>query len=402
MNRKKKNKVFLLLILLLGITIGFALLSTTLKINGNAKITKNTWGVYWSSVGDEDGVVPTIVPNITSEDENHPNNIVSFGLTLDKPGDFYEFQVDAVNDGTIDAMLSVITTNITSEGSVTTLPDYIKYSVTYADGMIPKEKHLLAKNTRERYKIRIEFLKSITNEELENIPDEGLNYDIEMNLPYIQADDTAKPRSVYEITRQNPGTITKGDEVCMGIDVKDECFYVLDNDGENIKLLPKYNVDITDVSSDTLKQATSLNTGGVTAFSSSNWWNGHTGTGNDWQNQYAVVGQPNVYDERSYMYSYSQKYKKYLEDIGMEINDVRLVDYYEMVKACFGSEDAMTSEWSKDCEGPTWLQGYYWIASAYNYDSVWKMNGTRLWCNMYNYNGNHFRPVVLVSSSNLV
>ena len=194
MNKKKKNKILLLLILLLGITVGFAALATTLKINGNAGIAKNTWSVYWANVGNQTGVTPSTAPGITSEDEEHQNNILSFGVTLDKPGDFYEFQVDAVNDGTIDAMLSVITTNITSGGSPATLPSYIKYTVKYADDEEPLEKHLLAKNTTERYKIRLEFLKTITNDELNNMPEEGLEYDIDVEVPYIQADDTATDR----------------------------------------------------------------------------------------------------------------------------------------------------------------------------------------------------------------
>jgi len=68
---------------------------------------------------------------------------LSFGVTLDKPGDFYEFQVDAVNDGTLDAMLSIISTTVTSGGSPATLPSYIKYTVKYADDEEPVEKHLL-------------------------------------------------------------------------------------------------------------------------------------------------------------------------------------------------------------------------------------------------------------------
>ena len=38
-NRKNKNKIYLYLLVILGITIGFALLSTTLKIPTNQQIT---------------------------------------------------------------------------------------------------------------------------------------------------------------------------------------------------------------------------------------------------------------------------------------------------------------------------------------------------------------------------
>ena len=46
MKNRKKNRILLLLILLLAVTIGFALLSTTLKINGISGIKKNTWDIH--------------------------------------------------------------------------------------------------------------------------------------------------------------------------------------------------------------------------------------------------------------------------------------------------------------------------------------------------------------------
>ena len=53
MRYKKKNRIFLLIILLLGLSIGFAALSTTLKIDGSTILKKNIWSVYW----DEDSIV---------------------------------------------------------------------------------------------------------------------------------------------------------------------------------------------------------------------------------------------------------------------------------------------------------------------------------------------------------
>ena len=50
MRRRKNNKIYSLIIILLILTIGFAALSTTLKINGNAIISKNTWSIYWNNI----------------------------------------------------------------------------------------------------------------------------------------------------------------------------------------------------------------------------------------------------------------------------------------------------------------------------------------------------------------
>ena len=47
MKNKKQRKIFLYLLVILGITVGFALLSTTLYINGTAGIKANTWDIHW-------------------------------------------------------------------------------------------------------------------------------------------------------------------------------------------------------------------------------------------------------------------------------------------------------------------------------------------------------------------
>ena len=99
MKNRKRNKLFILVIILLGITIGYAALTSTLKINGSTAVTKNTWNIYWDNIANQDGVTPT-TSQIVSENANHPNNIVNFEVAFDKPGDYYEFTVDAVNAGT--------------------------------------------------------------------------------------------------------------------------------------------------------------------------------------------------------------------------------------------------------------------------------------------------------------
>ena len=200
MRNKKRNRIFLLLILLLGISIGFAALATTLKINGDAILKKNRWDVHWANVGNiekKDTVTVTTPAAIDSND----NTKVDFEVTLNRPGDYYEFQVDAVNGGTLDAMVDIVSVIINGDEEEE-LPPYIKYTMTYADDEKIERYHLLAKGdssttpitpTSERIKVRIEFLRTITNEQLEEMGDND-SYDIEINVPYVQADDNAKDR----------------------------------------------------------------------------------------------------------------------------------------------------------------------------------------------------------------
>ena len=51
MRRYKKNKInYILIILLLGITLGYAYLNTTLNINGTTNITSANWNIYWDNI----------------------------------------------------------------------------------------------------------------------------------------------------------------------------------------------------------------------------------------------------------------------------------------------------------------------------------------------------------------
>ena len=61
----KNKKYTLFLIVLLCISIGYAVLNTTLNINGKSTIQKNTWDVHFENVQIIDGSVEaTKVPTI--------------------------------------------------------------------------------------------------------------------------------------------------------------------------------------------------------------------------------------------------------------------------------------------------------------------------------------------------
>ncbi|MBR3146270.1 MAG: hypothetical protein IKF47_03290 [Bacilli bacterium] len=205
MKNRKRNKLFILVIILLGITIGYAALTSTLKINGSTAVTKNTWNIYWDNIANQDGVTP-ITSQIVSENANHPNNIVNFEVAFDKPGDYYEFTVDAVNAGTLDAMITDIELKVNDNPIIDTvnnslvtvspspLPSYIKYTVTYADGEEIGLNHLLPKmrnnvETTKTYKIRVEYDKeAVTNDTL---VDENVEYSFSFAVTYGQADSNA-------------------------------------------------------------------------------------------------------------------------------------------------------------------------------------------------------------------
>jgi hypothetical protein len=194
---RRNNRIMLLVVLLLAVSLGYAALSTTLKINGTTTLNKNSWSVYFENVANQKGVTTT-TPTIDDDTDGTEDAVVTWTVDLNTPGDYYEFTVDIVNAGSIDAMITAITQTlngqpITEENK---LPDYIIYSVTYSDGKEIALNQLLEKAddsehpTKDTLKIRIEYSRSVTNTEV-NDQEDTLTYTMSYGLKFGQADENA-------------------------------------------------------------------------------------------------------------------------------------------------------------------------------------------------------------------
>ena len=183
-NRNKKflrNKRSFIFLLVLCLGVGFAFLSSQLTITGNTSVSGNKWSVYFNNVQVTDGSVEATVAPTTS---GTTTTSIDYTVTLDKPGDFYEFTVDAVNNGTIDAMIESI--NMTSLDS--DVAKYLSYTATYLDGTELLQKDIIKKNSTETYKIRIEFMSDIESTDL---VEEVTNLNLTFEVNYVQS--TIKP-----------------------------------------------------------------------------------------------------------------------------------------------------------------------------------------------------------------
>ena len=177
--RKKEHTIksaIINIILLLG--IGYALIQQDLNINGTANLNNPTWDIYWNNVQVSSGSVSASTPVIDSSETT-----VSYTVTLNKPGDFYEFSVDAVNAGTIDAMIEEITSKLNGV-TIASLPSYLNYTVTYLDGARLKNNQLLAAGTTETYKVRIEYKQNISANDL---PTTDQSLSLDFSVRYRQA-----------------------------------------------------------------------------------------------------------------------------------------------------------------------------------------------------------------------
>ncbi len=201
-NTKKKNLKYLLVLLLL-ISVGYAAIATTLKINGTATVKGTKWDVYWepTSVSITNGSVTTTAENAAQVTDTTTKDEVAYNINLNQPGDFYEFTVDAVNNGSIDAMIAQngVINKVYSDAECTqeiTLPEYLNYTVTYADPTAPAiaDYQTIAKKsgttpTTKKFKVRVEYRTDIDKETLNTSTDQTLYF--RFNVNYVQADDHA-------------------------------------------------------------------------------------------------------------------------------------------------------------------------------------------------------------------
>ena len=179
-NRRKINNILSLSIVIMLFTVGYAFLTTNININGTGYINRAEWNVHFANIQTKTGsVTPSTIPTISN------NTSITFVATLANPGDFYEFNVDVTNTGTIPAMIDsfTITPTLTTEQA-----NYFDYNVTYSDGVALANKQILDAGNTET--LTVSFLyKTLENAALYPFTDQSFQFGLTIN--YVQADSTA-------------------------------------------------------------------------------------------------------------------------------------------------------------------------------------------------------------------
>ena len=387
-NRKTLGIVLgLVLVSVFTLTIAYSALSAVLTISGNAQVVASSWDIKLANPKVKNGSATTDVPIISG-------NTLTFNTKLTTPGDYYEFTVDVVNNGSIDAMIENVVKNpeLTAEQA-----KYLKYEITYQNGESITSKQLLAKNTTMPIKVRVEYRKDLVASDL---PTGQVVLDLSLTLEYVQSDGSGtsvKDNGVFV----NPITVVSGDgtkegnEVCIG----EECFYVISSTTDTVTMLAKYNLYVGNEctssysssctaygdeatgkqNSEMIGYGTTLKKG-TTKFSNTNYWSS------------TVSNYPAyVYDSNSVLYSYVENYKIYLGTLGVAPIDARLITYEELVVlGC-----------SSNCNSaPSWVYATsYWSGSALSSYFIWGVNsygdfGNRNYS--YDYDSG-CRPVIVIS-----
>ncbi|MBR3210595.1 MAG: hypothetical protein IKF71_01500 [Bacilli bacterium] len=188
---KRKKNVALLCLAVFLLAIGYAFLQSLLRISGTTTVAGNTWSIYWENPVVSDGSVSgnqvDEEPTLTDDDTT-----VSFEVSLNKPGEFYEFTIDAVNAGSIDASIDSIEKTVDDS---TTIPAYLSFVIEDSEGNELEEDHMLPAGTpqdpyTETYTIRVEYKKDINSSQL---PTVDTSHVLVCEINYVQAISSPSP-----------------------------------------------------------------------------------------------------------------------------------------------------------------------------------------------------------------
>ena len=148
----------------------------TINITGTSPISKVTWDVHYDNLKVSKGSVTAHKAAVIKSGDT----TITYEVPLLVPGDYYEFSVDVVNNGTIPAKVSATPTlgGVSKENE-----KYLRYSASYADGSVIKVNDTLDVGEKVTYKVRVEFIK-IT--ELEELPKENITMDLTFAVNYVQ------------------------------------------------------------------------------------------------------------------------------------------------------------------------------------------------------------------------
>ena len=184
MKKRIINKKFIIIVLILFISIGFAYLTSNLSLNGLATIKRSVWDVHFENIVNENENVLSI--NTPAQITNNKLR-VDFEVTLDQPGEEYSFYVDVLNNSTFDVALDTLTVL----GLTSTQEQWIIPTVTYSDGITPLHNDILKENSLETLRVSVKYNDDLSSN---NLPTIDNDFTLTVQLKYNQADSNSKER----------------------------------------------------------------------------------------------------------------------------------------------------------------------------------------------------------------
>ena len=378
--REKALVIVVLLVVIAGLTVAFAALSSSLNINGTAYLDAAKWGIRFENLSSPTRVGKATTTGTAKIEETKSAEITDMNVSLMVPGDKIVYTVNLVNKGTINAKIDNIEkTQLTSEQQ-----RYLTFKVTDLNGYEIKQGDILEKGETKKITITIEFIKDLTKEDL---PKQTSTISLSYKLNFVQTDD--KATSVSQ--ENNFKTYAVGDEFCL----ENECFNVIKDNGTTVDALAKQNVN-----TESNRQDTKAN---LLAFAENKnngygYWTDNTSNHN-LLSKYGTSYPVNVFDSNSLLYVPTQNYKNYLKNtLGKTSVDARLITFEELIGlGCNRNNYSCKS-------APSWVYNTsYWTASASNYDAAWVVYSLAKFITYrFGFPGDYgLRPVITISKSEI-
>lgn len=186
MDKKKKSHKSLLLALVLllslSITVGYAVISSELNIDGTTVVKKNSWKVIISSITNVKKSGATVTTAPTASEANNTVT-VSYNVTLNKPGNYYEFEFTVKNGGTLPIKLSAVPT--VSPTLTAAEKKYFEHTITETDGStITVANSNIAAGATKTYKVKVSY-KDVSS--ASDLPSADNTKNMSITLNYTQA-----------------------------------------------------------------------------------------------------------------------------------------------------------------------------------------------------------------------
>lgn len=181
--KKQKNAQIIILSLLLAVviftTVGFAAYTQNLNIGGTVAVEKSKWSIHFNQDSYQLGTDSQAVKVNMASDTS-----INFTSTLSKPGDFCAFSIQAVNDGTFDAVLNQLEmSSLSPEQS-----KYLTYTVSYGGTNFTNTNNSLRtalnKGASSDVVVRVEYVAPTDPAEL---PSSDVTVNLSLKLVYNQA-----------------------------------------------------------------------------------------------------------------------------------------------------------------------------------------------------------------------
>ena len=344
---KRKNAIIIIILIM---CIGFAAVSTTLIINGNAKVSENAddFSVIFTAASlDGQDVYTNVIDDtkkiITFETSDlktlNQTSVLNYEVTNNSSNYDAEVSINCKVKDNAEAKYTSIKNELEGNATVVKAKETLNGTLTVT-------------------------LNKTATEEIEE------EYVCELIFNAVERDELGSNHPIITKTGENIG-----DEVC----IESECFYILDNEGDKFKLFAKYNLYI----------GNSYDGKNITALDNPTGLQSSEALGLQYNNGtaiYPAIGatafstKDNVYST-SLVKSYVEEYLQKFSSFNLDISNItaKLIEKTEIEKLINNGNSLSPGSFVNkvsNLTGKEWIYSTsYWTMTSYtssNY-SVWYM-----------------------------